>query len=158
VDVAVLTSDELAKKAKDAGAKIAGEDVIFNALDKEKIDFDVLIATPDKMAQLSKYARVLGPKGLMPNPKSGTVTKNVEKAVKESLGGKVEYRVDSAGIVHLAIGKVSFGKDRLAKNARAVLDSVKSKKPASIKGAYLKNIHMSTTMGPSIRVKPAELG
>jgi large subunit ribosomal protein L1 len=157
VDVAVLADEELAKKAKQAGAKTAGEDVIFNALDKEKIDFDVLIAIPDMMAKLSKYARVLGPKGLMPNPKSGTVTKDVENAVKDALGGKVEYRVDSSGIIHLAAGKLSFGKDKLVKNASAVFDSVKAKKPASIKGPYVKNIYVTTTMGPSIRVKSSEL-
>lgn len=157
VDVAVLADDDLAKKAKSAGAMLAGEEAVFNALDKEKIDFDVLIATTDMMAKLSKYARLLGPKGLMPNPKSGTVTKNVEKSVKDALGGKVEYRVDSTGIVHLSAGKVSFGKDKLVKNVRAVLDSIKSKKPASIKGTYVKNIYVTTTMGPSIRVKSSEL-
>lgn len=157
IDIAVLADESLAKKAKSAGAKIAGEDVIFNALDKEKIEFDVLIAAPDMMAKLSKYARILGPKGLMPNPKSGTVTKDVEKAVKESLGGKVEYRVDSTGIVHLAAGKTSFGKDKLIKNVQTVFDSIKSKKPSSIKGVYVKSIHVTTTMGPSIKVKTSEL-
>ena len=152
LEVAVLAEDELAKKAKSAGASITGTDEIFKLLDKNQINFDVLIAVPELMAKLSKYARILGPKGLMPNPKSGTVTKNVEKAVKESLAGKVEYRVDSTGIVHLAIGKASFGTDKLNKNAESIIDSIKTKKPSSIKGVYVKSIYVASTMGPSIKV------
>lgn len=150
--VAVVADDDAANKAKSAGAYIAGGDKIFSQLDKETIDFDVLIAEPDMMAKLSKYARLLGPKGLMPNPKSGTVTKNIDKALKEALAGKVEYRVDSNGIAHLAIGKASFGPDKLAKNAEAIMSSIKAQKPASIKGAYGKNLFVSSSMGPSIRV------
>jgi large subunit ribosomal protein L1 len=121
-------------------------------LDKENIEFDVLISTPQMMAKLGKYARLLGPRGLMPNPKSGTVTTDVAAAVKEAKAGKVEYRVDQAGIIHLAIGKVSFSPEKLSQNAEAVLASVWAAKPASLKGIYIKNIYISTTMGPSIKV------
>jgi len=116
------------------------------------MNFDILIATPANMAKLGKYARALGPRGLMPNPKSGTVTTDVAKAVKEAKAGRVEYRVDSTGIVHIAVGKVSFGVAKLEENARAVLASIKSNKPNSVKGTYVKAIHMATTMGPSITV------
>jgi large subunit ribosomal protein L1 len=153
VRVAVISEDEDEKKAKDAGADLVGADKIFAALDKEQIEFDILIATPNQMAKLAKYARMLGPKGLMPNPKSGTVTADVAKAVSEAKAGKVEYRVDSAGIIHLGIGKVSFGAVKLAKNANVVLDAIKSAKPASLKGSYIKATHISSTMGPSIKTQ-----
>jgi large subunit ribosomal protein L1 len=153
VRVAVFTEADDDKKAKDAGAEIVGADNILAALDKEQIDFDVLIAAPNMMSKLAKYARLLGPKGLMPNPKSGTVTTDVSKAVKESKAGKVEYRVDSAGIIHLGVGKVSFGGERLSKNAQVIVDAVKAAKPASLKGSYIKAVHVSTTMGPSIKTQ-----
>jgi large subunit ribosomal protein L1 len=108
------------------------------------------------MAKLGKYARLLGPRGLMPNPKSGTVTPDVARAVQEAKAGRVEYRVDSTGIVHLAIGKVSFGGEKLLENAQAVMSSVRSAKPASVKGMYIKTVHITTTMGPSIAVSPNE--
>ncbi len=157
VKVAVLAEEDLAKKAKSAGAVVAGTEEIFSLLDKEQMDFDVLIAAPELMQKLSKYARLLGPKGLMPNPKSGTVTKNIEKAVKESLAGRVEYRVDSTGIVHLSIGKASFGATKLLKNADAVVASIKAKKPSSVKGAFVKSAFASSTMGPSIKLSVSEL-
>jgi large subunit ribosomal protein L1 len=153
VRVAVITEADDDKKAKDAGAEIVGADNILAALDKEQIDFDVLIAAPNMMSKLAKYARLLGPKGLMPNPKSGTVTTDVSKGVKESKAGKVEYRVDSAGIIHLGVGKVSFGGERLSKNAQVIVDAVKAAKPASLKGSYIKAVHVSTTMGPSIKTQ-----
>jgi large subunit ribosomal protein L1 len=134
------------------GADIAGVEEITKQLDKGQMNFDILIATPTNMAKLGKYARALGPRGLMPNPKSGTVTTDVAKAVAEAKAGRVEYRVDSTGIVHLAIGKVSFGAAKLEENARAVLTSIKSNKPNSVKGNYFKAIHLATTMGPSIAV------
>ena len=109
------------------------------------------------MAKLGKYARVLGPQGLMPNPKSGTVTKNIEKAVTEAKAGKIEYRVDSTGIVHVACGKVSFGKDKLSDNCSAILGSIKAAKPASLKGSYVNSIYLATTMGPSISVSLSEV-
>ncbi len=148
--VAVLAEPDDAKKALVAGADIAGSDELFAELDKENIAFDVLIAAPALMQRLSKYARLLGPKGIMPNPKSGTVTADVVKAVKEAKAGRVEYRVDSTGIVHLGIGKVSFGPAKLTQNAEAVLASIRAAKPASLKGIYLKSMYVTTSMGPSI--------
>ena len=152
--VAVFAEADDVKQAKAAGADIAESDEFLQKLDKEQIDFDVLIATPKMMAKLGKYARVLGPKGLMPNPKSGTVTTDVAKAVKESKGGKVEYRVDSAGIIHLGVGKVSFSEKELQENLDAVLSAIKAAKPGSIKGALVQSIYLTTSMGPSIKVAP----
>lgn len=143
--------------AKVEGADLSGVENVLKALEKGEINFDILIATPAQMAKLGKYARLLGPRGLMPNPKSGTVTNDVAKAVSEAKAGRVEYRVDSTGIVHVAFGKVSFGAKKLEENARAVLQSVKGNKPASVKSAYVKAIHMATTMGPSITVATSEL-
>lgn len=125
---------------------------LFAKLDKGEIDFDVLVATPALMPKLGKYARLLGPRGLMPNPKSGTVTADVDAAVKQAKAGRVEYRVDQAGIIHLGIGKVSFGADKLNQNATAVLTSVRAAKPASLKGVYIRSISVSSSMGPGIRV------
>ncbi len=153
IRVAVFADVDDAAKAKAAGADIAGIDEVTKILEKGSMDFDTLIATPSQMAKLGKYARTLGPRGLMPNPKSGTVTADVAKAVKEAKAGRVEYRVDSTGIVHLGIGKVSFGVDRLSENAQAALASIKGNKPASVKSNYVKAIHMSTSMGPSITVE-----
>jgi large subunit ribosomal protein L1 len=151
--VAVITEADDDKKAKDAGADLIGADSIFANLDKEQIEFDILIATPNMMPKLAKYARLLGPKGLMPNPKSGTVTTDIAKAVKEAKAGRVEYRVDSAGIIHLGVGKVSFGPERLGKNAQVVVDAIKTAKPASLKGTYIKAAHITTSMGPSIKAQ-----
>lgn len=138
-------------------ADVSGIETITKNLEKGVIDFDILIATPANMAKLGKYARLLGPRGLMPNPKSGTVTTDINKAVGEAKAGRVEYRVDSTGIIHLGVGKVSFGADKLEKNIRAVFASLKSAKPASVKGTYVKVIHIATTMGPSIPVANNEL-
>jgi len=157
IRIAVLAEADDAAAAKKAGADIAGTDALLADIEKGIINFDTLIATPAMMAKLGKYARVLGPKGLMPNPKSGTVTADVTKAVAQAKAGRVEYRVDSTGIVHLGVGKVSFGTDKLLANAQAVFASVKSNKPASIKGIYVKNITMTTTMGPGIKVAVSEL-
>jgi large subunit ribosomal protein L1 len=155
--VAVFADSADVTKAKEAGADIAGSDEFLQQLDKENINFDVLIATPAMMPKLGKYARLLGPKGLMPSPKSGTVTTDVAKAVKEAKGGKVEYRVDSTGIAHIAIGKVSFGGDKLAKNATAVFASIKAAKPASLKSNYILSIFVTTTMGPSAKIAVSEI-
>ena len=152
VRVAVFAEPDDAKKASAAGADIAGVEAVTTLLDKESLDFDILIATPKMMPQLGKYARLLGPRGLMPNPKSGTVTADVVTAVKEAKAGRVEYRVDPSGIVHLGIGKVSFGPEKLAQNIEAILSHVRSNKPASIKGNYILGIWLTTTMGPSIRL------
>ena len=156
VRIAVLTDDVAA--AKQAGADIAGTDDLLAALDKGKTDFDILIATPALMSKLGKYARTLGPRGLMPNPKSGTVTTDVKKAVTEAKAGRVEYRVDTTGIVHLGVGKVSFTQAQLLQNTQAVLASIKANKPQSVKGTYLKAVHLTTTMGPSITVDLSNIG
>lgn len=137
-------------------ADISGVDKIIAELEKGAINFDTLISTPANMPKLGKYARLLGPRGLMPNPKSGTVTTDLAKAVNDSKAGRVEYRVDSTGIVHVGIGKVSFSVDQLTQNADAVMSSIKSAKPNSIKGTYIKAIHLATTMGPSITINPNE--
>ena len=152
-DVRVAVFDD----AKVDGADIAGVETLLKDLEKGVINFDILIATPAQMPKLGKFARVLGPRGLMPNPKSGTVTTDVAKAVAEAKAGRVEYRVDSTGIVHVAIGKVSFGAAKLEENARALFASIKAAKPASVKGNYVKAIHAATTMGPSITIDIAEL-
>jgi large subunit ribosomal protein L1 len=154
VRVAVFGDEDDVKKAKAAGADVAKADEFLQQLDKGEINFDVLIASPKSMAKLGKYARVLGPKGLMPNPKSGTVAVDVAKAVKEAKAGKVEYRVDSTGIVHLAVGKTSFSAADLQQNIDVVIASVKAAKPASVKGAYIQSVFIATTMGPSIKVTP----
>lgn len=154
VRVAAFVSSDDVAMAKEAGADIAGEEVILKDLDKEKIDFDVLIAEPSLMAKLSKYARLLGPRGLMPNPKAGTVSTNPAKAIKEAKAGKVEYRVDKQAIVHLGIGKVSFGEEKLLANAKAFLyDSLIPNKPASVKDSFIKTVYISTSMGPSVKVE-----
>ncbi len=157
VRVAVFAEEDVAKEALKAGADIAGEDDFLKLLDKGEINFDILISTPNMMAKLSKYARILGPKGLMPNPKSGTVTNDVAKAISQSKAGKVEYRVDSTGIVHLGVGKVSFGTDKLGKNIDAVFASLKGNKPSSIKGTYVKSITISSSMGPGIKINISEI-
>ena len=151
VRVAVFADEDV------KGADISGVENITKALDKGTIDFDILIATPANMPKLGKYARMLGPRGLMPNPKSGTVTTDLAKAVEQAKAGRVEYRVDSTGIVHVGAGKVSFKPADLEANLRAILASLKSNKPASVKGTYVKAIYLTTTMGPSITVAPSEM-
>jgi ribosomal protein L1 len=155
--VAVLADADGAAAAKKAGADIASGDEFLQELEKGTINFDILIATPAFMPKLGKYARVLGPKGLMPNPKSGTVTNDVAKAVTDAKAGRVEYRVDTTGIVHVGMGKVSFGADKLLQNAQALLNSIKHNKPSTVKGSYVKSIYFATTMGPSIPVSTAEI-
>jgi len=157
VRVAVFAPADQHKAAKDAGADIVGEDEFLQQLDKNELNFDILVSTPQLMPKLGKYARVLGPRGLMPNPKSGTVAANVGKAVKEAKAGRIEYRVDKQSIVHLAIGKVSFGGDKLADNAKAFFDSLNSVKPTTLKAAYIKSVSASSTMGPGIKVDTTSL-
>jgi large subunit ribosomal protein L1 len=157
VRIAVAADTVDAAKLTAAGASLVGEEKIFAALDKSLIEFDVLIALPAVMPKLGKYARLLGPKGLMPNPKSGTVTPDPIKAVTEAKAGRVEFRVDSTGIIHLSIGKVSFGVEKLEANAQAVIGAIKSAKPASIKGGvFMKVAHLSTSMGPSLKITTSE--
>lgn len=153
VRIAVLADVDEAAEARKAGADIAGIDEILKDLDKGQIKFDTLIATPSQMAKLGKYARVLGPRGLMPNPKSGTVTTDIAKAVAEAKAGRVEYRVDSTGIVHLGVGKVSFSAAQLTENIQAVFASIRGNKPSGLKGTYVKAIHLTTSMGPSITIE-----
>ncbi len=153
IRVAVFAPEADHTAATKNGADIVGDETFLAQLDKEVIDFDILIATPQYMPRLGKYARLLGPRGLMPNPKSGSVATDVAKAVKEAKTGKVEYRVDKQAIVHLAIGKVSFGADKLAENAKSFFDSLSSQKPQSIKGVFVKSISISTSQGPGIKVE-----
>ena len=153
VRVAVFAPESEHATAKKAGADIVGDEDFTKQLDKEELNFDILVATPQYMPKLGKYARLLGPRGLMPNPKSGTVAADVAKAVTEAKAGKVEYRVDKQAIVHLAIGKVSFGADKLAENAKAFFDSLASQKPSSLKGTYVRTVSISTSQGPGIKVE-----
>lgn len=153
VRVAVFAPLDEAKKALAAGADIAEDMEFLKRLEKGEIAFDVLISTPAYMPKLGKFARLLGPKGLMPNPKAGTVTMDIEKAVKEAKAGKVEYRVDKQSIVHIGLGKVSFGSEKLMENATVFFDSLKAQKPASLKGQYVKSVFIATSMGPSISVE-----
>ena len=150
IKVAVFAPESEHEAAKKAGADIIGDENFTKQLDKELLDFDVLVATPQYMPKLGKYARLLGPRGLMPNPKSGTVAADVAKAVTEAKAGKVEYRVDKQAIVHLSVGKVSFGPEKLLQNARTFVDSLNSQKPSSLKGVYVKSATVTTTMGPGI--------
>ena len=152
VRVAVFAADADADKAKKAGADLAGDEAIVKLLDKGTLNFDVLIATPAYMPKLGKYARLLGPKGLMPNPKSGTVSTDVAKATEEAKAGKVEYRVDKQAAIHLSVGKVSFGAEKLLENANTFFASLQAQKPSSIKGVYIKSVAVATTMGPGIKV------
>jgi large subunit ribosomal protein L1 len=153
IRVAVFAPEGDHAAATKAGADVVGDETFLAQLDKEVIDFDILIATPQYMPKLGKYARLLGPRGLMPNPKSGSVATDVAKAVSEAKTGKVEYRVDKQAIVHLGVGKVSFGAEKLTQNAQSFFDSLASQKPGSIKGAFVKSISISTSQGPSIKVE-----
>ncbi|MDB5162278.1 MAG: Ribosomal protein [Candidatus Saccharibacteria bacterium] len=153
IKVAVFAPEADHKAASAAGADIVGDETFLAQLDKEVIDFDILIATPQFMPRLGKYARLLGPRGLMPNPKSGSVATDVAKAVTEAKAGKVEYRVDKQAIVHLSIGKVSFGATKLNENAKSFFDSLTSQKPTTIKGSFVKSINVNTSMGPGIKVE-----
>ena len=153
VRVAVFAPEAEHAGAKKAGADVIGDEEFLKQLEKEELNFDILIATPQYMPKLGKYARLLGPRGLMPNPKSGTVSTDVTKAVTEAKAGKVEYRVDKQAIVHLSIGKVSFGAAKLEENARAFFTSLQSQKPSSLKGSFVRSTSISTTQGPSIKIE-----
>jgi large subunit ribosomal protein L1 len=154
VRVAVFAVGDAARDAEAAGADVVGADDLVQRVQGGFLDFDVAIATPDLMGQVGRLGRVLGPRGLMPNPKTGTVTTDVAKAVSEFKGGKVEYRTDRHGNVHVPIGKVSFGADSLLQNFGAVLDEIVRAKPAAAKGRYIKGITTSSTMGPGVRIAP----
>jgi large subunit ribosomal protein L1 len=152
VRVAVFARGDKEKEALDAGADIAGSDELAKAIQEGKIDFDRVIATPDMMGTVGKLGRILGPRGLMPNPKVGTVTLDVARAVTEAKAGKVEYRVDKAGVVHCRVGRLSFGDEKLTDNVQALIGDLIAKKPSSAKGVYLRSVTVSSTMGPGVRV------
>ena len=155
--VLVFAKGEKAKEAEAAGADFIGaEDIVKKIQEESWLDFDKVVATPDMMAQVGRIGKILGPRGLMPNPKVGTVTMDVAKTVKEIKAGKVEFRVEKAGIVHAPIGKASFGPEKLAENAHALLGAVLRAKPAAAKGNYMKSVAVSTTMGPGVKIDPAE--
>ena len=154
--VAVFAKGEKAQEAEEAGADVVGgEDLAKRISDEGWLEFDKAVATPDMMGVVGRLGKILGPRGLMPNPKVGTVTTDIAQAVQDLKGGKVEYRVDKAGNVHVPIGKASFGKTQLVDNAQSLLESLMRAKPASAKGTYLKSITVSTSMGPGVRVDPA---
>lgn len=155
--VLVLAKGEKAEAAKTAGADFVGDDDMIQKIQSENwFEFDVIVATPDMMASLGRIAKLLGPKGLMPNPKSGTVTMDVAKAVTEIKAGKIEYRLDKNNIIHCPIGKVSFGAEKLIENYTALLEAIVRAKPAAAKGTYLKSIAISTTMGAGIKINPRQ--
>ncbi len=152
VRVAVFASGEQAEAARAAGAEIVGADDLVALVEADKMDWDVSIATPDMMALVGRVGRKLGPRGLMPNPKTGTVTPDVARAVAEVKGGRVEYRTDRFGNVHVPVGKVSFDRKALLSNVRAVLDELQRAKPAAAKGKYMRSVTMSSTMGPGVKL------
>ena len=153
--VAVFAAGEAAQAARDAGADVVGADELVARVAGGFLDFDVAIATPDLMGKVGGLGRVLGPRGLMPNPKTGTVTMDVAKAVTEFKGGRVEYRTDKVGNVQLRVGKVSFSREDLVRNVHAVLDEIVRVKPSSAKGRYVLSVTLSSTMGPGVKVDPA---
>ncbi len=158
VRVLVFAKGEKAKEAEAAGAEFVGADELVDKIQKESwFDFDVVVATPDMMGVVGKLGRVLGPKGLMPNPKSGTVTFDVARAIAEIKAGKVEYRVDKTSIVHVPIGKASFGIEKLVDNFHALCEAVVKAKPAAAKGQYLKSVVVGSTMGPGIKINPTKV-
>jgi large subunit ribosomal protein L1 len=158
VRILVFAKGEKDKEARDAGADYVGAEDLADKIQKEGwTDFDTVVATPDIMGLVGRLGKVLGPRGLMPNPKTGTVTFDVARAIKEIRAGKVEYRVEKAGIVHVPVGKSSFDENKLIDNAKAVLESILKAKPASSKGKYLRSATVSTTMGPGVRIDPAQV-
>ncbi len=157
VRVAVFAKGDKVQEALDAGADFAGEDLIDKVANEYWFEFDTAIATPDMMGQVGKIGRVLGPRGLMPNPKAGTVTMDVAQAVKEVKAGKVEYRTDKNNIVHVLVGKASFSEDQLLENLKSILTALIKARPAAAKGRYLRSVTLASTMGPGIRVNVAHL-
>lgn len=156
VRILVFAKGEKVKEAEAAGADYVGDQEYINKINQGWFDFDVVVATPDMMAEVGKIGRVLGPKGLMPNPKTGTVTPDVEKAIKEIKAGKVEYRADRQGNVHVPVGKVSFEEEKLVENFNTIVGTLLKAKPAASKGTYLKNLAVSSTMGPGIKVNRSQ--
>ena len=154
IRVLVFAKGQKEKEASDAGADYSGGDELIEKISGGWLEFDKAIATPDMMSSVGKLGKILGPRGLMPNPKVGTVTFDIEKAVQEVKSGKVEFKVEKAGIVHVAVGKVSFGVEKLLENIKALLEVIIRAKPATSKGVYLKSIALSTTMGPGVKIDP----
>ncbi len=155
--VLVFAKGEKAKEAENAGADFVGDEELVGKVQQGWLEFDVVVATPDMMGQVGRLGRILGPKGLMPNPKTGTVTFEVEKAVNEIKAGKIEYRADKSGNIHAAIGKVSFTTDQLSENLQALADALLKAKPAAAKGTYMKNVSISSTMGPGVQISSTAL-
>ncbi|MGN7409582.1 MULTISPECIES: 50S ribosomal protein L1 [unclassified Sporosarcina] len=155
--VLVFAKGEKLKEAEAAGADFVGDAEYITKIQQGWFDFDVIVATPDMMGEVGKIGRVLGPKGLMPNPKTGTVTFDVTKAVQEIKAGKVEYRADKAGIIHAPIGKVSFDNEKLAENLSTVFEVIQKAKPAAAKGTYMKSVNLTTTMGPAVKINPSSV-
>jgi large subunit ribosomal protein L1 len=158
VRVAVFAKGDLAKAAQEAGADVVGEADLVQKIQGGWMDFDVAIASPDMMGFVGRLGKVLGPRGLMPSPKAGTVTMDVAKAVQEAKAGKIEYRLDKTNIIHCPIGKVSFGTDKLLENFNALLDAIIKAKPEAAKGQYIKSCAVASTMGPGVRMNPNKLG
>lgn len=158
VRVAVFAKGDKAKEAEEAGADIVGDDDLVAKVQEGFLDFDRVIASPDMMGKVGKLGRILGPRGLMPNPKVGTVTPNVAAAVTEAKAGKIQYRVERAGIVHARIGKASFEPNQLAENAKTLINQLIRQKPSTAKGTYIRSITLSSTMGPGVRIDPGEFG
>ena len=157
VRVAVFAKGDLAKAATEAGADVVGDADLVQKIQGGWMDFDVAIASPDMMGFVGRLGKVLGPRGLMPSPKAGTVTMDVAKAVQDAKAGKIEYRLDKTNIIHVPVGKVSFGSEKLLENVQTLMSAIIKAKPASAKGTYLKSVALTTTMGPSIRVNGAKI-
>ncbi|MBV9996977.1 MAG: 50S ribosomal protein L1 [Caulobacteraceae bacterium] len=158
VRVAVIAKDAKAEEAKAAGAEVVGAEDLVERIQGGFMDFDRVIATPDMMALVGRLGKVLGPRGLMPNPRVGTVTPNVGQAVKDAKGGSIEFRVEKAGIVHAGVGKASFTEEAIVANVRALLEALNRAKPSGAKGTYVKRISLSSTMGPGFKVEPGSIG
>ena len=157
VRVAVFAKDAKAEEAKAAGADIVGAEDLVEKITNGEMDFDKVIATPDMMPMVGRVARILGPKGMMPNPKVGTVTMDITQAVNDSKGGAVEFRVEKAGVIHAGVGKASFEQDKLAENVTAFLDALQKARPSGAKGTFMKKISLTSTMGPSVKIDTATL-